>query len=132
VDGGVYRESTKKRRTAEAARRLHEIYVRQKSTRRENPPDGGRVWYRRSSVLCADDVARLKAFGAFEQIELHGLTLVERTVAVLLNGEKCMKTSSPVERWTADFMAVHAAKNASVWRPVNQTLRIGFRARIPP
>ena len=52
----------------------------------KTPPDGGRVWYRRSSVLCADDVARLKAFGAFEQIELQGLTLVERAVAVLLNG----------------------------------------------
>ena len=39
-----------------------------------------------TSRLGADDVARLKAFGAFEQIELHGLTLVERAVAVLLNG----------------------------------------------
>src|SRR6267154_4282895 len=35
--------------------------------------------------LGADDVARLKAFGAFEQIKLHGLTLVERAIAVLLN-----------------------------------------------
>ena len=35
--------------------------------------------------LGADDVARLKAFGAFEQIELHGLTLVQRAIAVLLN-----------------------------------------------
>lgn len=34
--------------------------------------------------LCADHVARLKAFGAFQQIELHGLTLIERAVAVLL------------------------------------------------
>src|ERR1700690_1260279 len=35
--------------------------------------------------LGADDVARLEAFGAFEQIKLHGLTLVQRAVAVLLN-----------------------------------------------
>jgi len=35
--------------------------------------------------LGADDVAGLEAFGAFEQIELHGLTLVERAVAVLLD-----------------------------------------------
>jgi hypothetical protein len=35
--------------------------------------------------LCADDVRRLKAFRAFQQIKLHGLTLVERAVAVLLD-----------------------------------------------
>src|SRR5208283_4899338 len=40
----------------------------------------------RYSGLGADYVAGLKAFGAFEQIELHGLTLVERAIAVLLNG----------------------------------------------
>jgi len=38
-----------------------------------------------TSGLGANDVSRLKAFGAFEQIELNGLTLVERAVAVLLN-----------------------------------------------
>src|SRR5579863_355396 len=36
--------------------------------------------------LSAHDVCRLEAFGAFEQIKLHGLSLVERAVAVLLNG----------------------------------------------
>jgi hypothetical protein len=36
-------------------------------------------------ALGANDVARLEAFGAFQQIELHGLTLIERAVAVLLN-----------------------------------------------
>jgi hypothetical protein len=36
-------------------------------------------------TLCADDVCRLKAFGALEQVKLHGLTLVERAVAVLLD-----------------------------------------------
>ena len=39
----------------------------------------------RTSRLGADDVARLKAFGAFEEVELDGLTLVERAVAVLLD-----------------------------------------------
>ena len=34
--------------------------------------------------LCADDVGRLKAFGALQQIKLHGLTLVERAVTILL------------------------------------------------
>ena len=34
--------------------------------------------------LCADDVCRLKAFGALQQIKLHGLTLVERAVTILL------------------------------------------------
>ena len=36
--------------------------------------------------LCADDVCRLEAFGAFQQIKLHGFTLVERAVTVLLDG----------------------------------------------
>ncbi len=31
----------------------------------------------RTSLLGADYVARLKAFGAFEQIKLHGFTLVQ-------------------------------------------------------
>ena len=35
--------------------------------------------------LSADDVCRLEALGALQQIKLHGLTLVERAVAVLLN-----------------------------------------------
>src|ERR1017187_9224391 len=53
----------------------------------KNPPAGnGRVDNHSASRLRANDVARLKAFGAFEQIKLHGLTLVERAVAVLLNG----------------------------------------------
>src|SRR5229473_1514599 len=38
-----------------------------------------------TSGLGADYVAGLKAFGAFEQIELYGLTLIERAVAVLLD-----------------------------------------------
>ena len=37
-------------------------------------------------VLGADDVRRLKSFGALQQIKLHGLTFVERAVAVLLDG----------------------------------------------
>jgi len=36
--------------------------------------------------LCADDVGRLEAFGAFEQVKLHGFTLVQGAVAVLLDG----------------------------------------------
>jgi hypothetical protein len=36
--------------------------------------------------LCADDVCRLEPFRAFQQIKLHGLTFVERAVAVLLDG----------------------------------------------
>jgi len=35
--------------------------------------------------LGADDVGCLKAFGALEQVELHGLTLIERAVPVLLD-----------------------------------------------
>jgi hypothetical protein len=35
--------------------------------------------------LCADDVCRLEALGALQQVKLHGLTLVERAVAVLLD-----------------------------------------------
>src|ERR1700678_4305474 len=37
------------------------------------------------SRLGAQDVCRLKAFGALEQIKLHGLSFVERAVAVLLD-----------------------------------------------
>ena len=36
--------------------------------------------------LSPDDVCRLKAFGALQQIKLHGLTFIERAVAVLLDG----------------------------------------------
>jgi len=52
----------------------------------KNPPAGiGRVleWF---AGLCADDVCRLEAFGALQQVKLHGLTLVERAVTVLLDG----------------------------------------------
>ena len=38
--------------------------------------------------LCADDVGRLKALRAFQQIELYGLTLVQGAVAVFLNRGK--------------------------------------------
>ena len=34
--------------------------------------------------LCADNVCRLEAFGALQQIKLHGLTLVECAVSILL------------------------------------------------
>jgi hypothetical protein len=40
------------------------------------------------AVLCADDVCRLKAFGALQQIKLHGLTLIQGAVAVLLDGRE--------------------------------------------
>jgi len=36
--------------------------------------------------LSADDVCRLEAFGAFQQIKLHGLTFIERAVTILLDG----------------------------------------------
>jgi hypothetical protein len=36
--------------------------------------------------LSAHDVCRLKALGALEQIKLHGLSFIERAIAVLLNG----------------------------------------------
>jgi len=39
-----------------------------------------------ADLLCANYVGRLEAFGALEQVKLHGLTLVERAVAVLLDG----------------------------------------------
>src|SRR5580658_2417130 len=40
-------------------------------------------------ILCgAHDVARLKAFRAFEQIELDGLAFIQRAVSVLLDGGK--------------------------------------------
>ena len=46
-------------------------------------------------VLCPDDVRRLKALRAFEQIKLHGFALVERTVAVLLNRGEVYKYVLP-------------------------------------
>ena len=36
----------------------------------------------------SDDVGRLKAFGAFEQIELNQLSLIQRAISVFLNGGK--------------------------------------------
>ena len=62
----------------------------------------------RTSLLGADYVARLKAFGAFEQIELHGLTLVERAVAVLLNRGEMYK----------DILARGALDKAISLRPI--------------
>ena len=47
---------------------------------------GGRRVFENGRSLCADDVCRLEAFGAFQQIKLHGLTFVECAVAVLLDG----------------------------------------------
>src|SRR5215831_288390 len=38
--------------------------------------------------LCADDVGRLKALGALEQVKLHGLALVKSAIAVLLDRRK--------------------------------------------
>src|SRR5215472_644 len=38
--------------------------------------------------LCADDVCRLKALGALEQVKLHGLALIQSAVAVLLDRRK--------------------------------------------
>ena len=38
-----------------------------------------------SFPLRADDVSSLKALGAFEEIKLHGLALVERAVPVFLD-----------------------------------------------
>lgn len=35
--------------------------------------------------LCPDDVSCLKALGPFEQVELHGLTFVQRAITVLLD-----------------------------------------------
>src|SRR5258708_28368016 len=43
--------------------------------------------------LGADDVSSLKALGAFEEIKLHGLALVERSVPVLLNPGEMHYTS---------------------------------------
>jgi len=40
--------------------------------------------------LGADNVCRLEAFGALQQVKLHGLTLIERAVAVLLGGDGTM------------------------------------------
>ena len=36
-------------------------------------------------ILGADDVSRLEALGPLQQVELHGLTFIERAVAVLLD-----------------------------------------------
>ena len=36
--------------------------------------------------LSSDDVCRLEALGALQQIKLHGLTFIECAVAVLLDG----------------------------------------------
>src|ERR1700675_3102041 len=52
----------------------------------KNPPAGGRRVLKMLLRLSPDDVCRLKAFGALQQIKLHGLTFIERAVAVLLDG----------------------------------------------
>ena len=38
--------------------------------------------------LCADDVGCLEAFRSLQQIKLHGLTFIQSTIAVFLNGGK--------------------------------------------
>jgi len=53
----------------------------------KNPPlgrEGSWNWFA-GFLCCPDDVCRLKAFGALEQIELHGLTFIQGAVAVLLD-----------------------------------------------
>jgi hypothetical protein len=45
--------------------------------------EGSWNWF---AGLGSDDVCRLKALGALKQIELHGLTFIQRAVAVLLDG----------------------------------------------
>jgi len=48
--------------------------------------------------LDADNIGGLEAFGAFQQIKFHGLALIERTVAILLNGGKMNEDILP--GWT--------------------------------
>src|ERR1700741_2389296 len=52
----------------------------------KKPSCGGRRVLKTVLRLSPDDVCRLKAFGALQQIKLHGLTFIERAVAVLLDG----------------------------------------------
>jgi hypothetical protein len=42
-------------------------------------------WFRLSG---ADDVTRLEPLGALQQIKLHGLALIQRTVTILLDGRE--------------------------------------------
>src|SRR5208282_5099836 len=58
------------------------------SKRKTLPLGSGGFWEGSGMVrgLGADDVGRLEAFGALEQIKLHGFTLVQGAVAVLLDG----------------------------------------------
>src|ERR1035438_1583806 len=56
----------------------------------KNPPDfprGFANWFGETSRR-AHDVARLKAFRPFEQIEFHGLALIQRTITVLLDSRE--------------------------------------------
>ena len=53
----------------------------------KNPPAGtGRVPENGSQVLGADYIGRLEPFGAFQQIELNRLALIQRAVAALSDG----------------------------------------------
>ena len=40
----------------------------------------------RTGCLCADDVCRLEPFWSLQQIKLHRLALIQRTVSVFLDG----------------------------------------------
>ena len=64
-----------------ARRMIRHLAVNKKPSRWEN----GRVSQIVSS-LSANDVCRLEAFGALQQIKLHGLSFVECAVTVLLDG----------------------------------------------
>src|SRR5579863_10091179 len=56
----------------------------QKANEKPSRAQDGRV-SDKLRVLSADNVCRLEAFGALQQVKLHGLALVERAVAVLLD-----------------------------------------------
>src|SRR5579864_8737547 len=52
----------------------------------KNPPAGFREGFQLVRWLGANYVCRLKALGALEQVKLHGFTLVQGAIAVLLDG----------------------------------------------
>src|SRR5260370_11901611 len=60
-------------------------WVSTKSQQKTLPTKSGGFSMAGYLLLGADDVSSLKALGAFEEIKLHGLALVERAVPVFLH-----------------------------------------------
>src|ERR1700678_61439 len=91
----AYRDASTARGFAALAHAALSMTYTHRILRKKKPSRAIREGCNRKIALGADDVARLKALGAFQQIEFHGFTLVKRAVTVFLNRGEMYKNVLP-------------------------------------